>query len=252
MTCYLCNSTIPGDQPFYNDYEKYVCKPCFKDAPRCFTCRFPGRKLDQVEGLGLECEFCQGQVIAEGADVAAIIDPLRPFLQPFGLRGTAKPEWKWTDRLEIRAMQTGEDLPPDEFIDDFLRFCYPVIYRDGALHALRRLTKPTLIVYGLVQLAAAEIAAQTGQRDLFGKDEVLAFSRGWCHWIGFQAAQRLGYDLEHRQMRKWPELGGQGDFDRWISMARFNKPAKMVDFFRANLLAMSRRQSPDSVSRSGD
>ncbi len=245
MICYLCGSPIPEDQPFYSDHGQFVCKPCFKDAPRCFICRFPGKSLQPVPGLGDECEFCRGRVIAEGMDVGSVLDPLRPFLQPFGLRGDARPRIAWSDRETLRALQTKQDLPPAAFIDDFLRFCYPVFYREGALHLLRRMTKPTLVVYGLMNLAAAEIAAELGQPHLAGRDEERAFARGWCHWIGAQAAERLDYALESRQLRKWPELGAQGDFERWVSMARFNATPKMVRFFKANLKAMRRRPPRD-------
>ncbi|MBI3993003.1 MAG: hypothetical protein HY342_07000 [Candidatus Lambdaproteobacteria bacterium] len=245
MICYLCGARIPDDQPFYNDYEKYVCKPCFLDAPRCFVCRFPGRELGQVEGLGAECEFCRGNIIAEGMVLAPLLDPLRPFLASFGLRGDAQPSVAWDERLTLRELQTGADLPPMQFIDDFLQFCYPVFYREGTLHLLRRMSKATLVVYGLIALASAEIAAEMGHPHLAGRNEARSFARGWCHWIGAQAAERLGYALEARRLRKWPELGGQGDFERWVAMARFNKPPKMVRFFRANLQALLRKSARD-------
>lgn len=252
MNCYLCNSTIPDEEPFYNDYEKTVCKPCFSEAPRCFVCRFPGKQMEDVEGLGNECEFCRGKLVAEGMDPGAALDPLRPFLRPFGLRGDARPDFAWTDRIVLRTLQTDEDLPPDEFIDDFLRYCYPVFYNDGQLHLLRRMTKSTLVVYGLIQLAAAEIATEYGQPSLAGSSEWGALARGWCHWVGSQAAQRMGYDLELRQLRKWPELGGQGDFERWVAMSKFNKTPKMVNFFRVNLRAFARKDDISAPEDTGD
>ncbi|MCZ6645338.1 MAG: hypothetical protein O7B79_03775, partial [SAR324 cluster bacterium] len=91
MICYLCRSAIPEDQPFYNDYGHQVCKPCFEEAPRCFVCRFPGKQNEQVEGLGLECEFCRGNLIAEGAHVLPMIEPLFPFLSGFGLSAPQAP-----------------------------------------------------------------------------------------------------------------------------------------------------------------
>ncbi len=242
MICYLCGSVIPEDQPFYNDYEKQVCKPCFKDAPRCYVCRFPGKQLEEVEGLGAECEFCRGNLIAEATDLEALVEPLTPFLGGFGLTAPTAPRYEWVSRQALRDMQTQADLPPDAFIDDFLRHCYPVYYNDGALHCLRRMTKPTFIVYALIQLGVADIAARYRLPHLGGNSPFHTFARGFCHWVGYEAAGRLNYDLERRQLRKWPELGAQGEFERWESMARFKKTPKIVGFFKANLSAMGRRQ----------
>ena len=139
-------------------------------------------------------------------------------------------------------MQTDADLPQVEFIDDFLRYCYPVFYNEGGLHCLKRMTKPTFIVYALIQLGIADIAGRYDLPNLRGKTSFFTFARGFCHWVGYEAAGRLNYDLEHRQLRKWPELGAQGEFERWESMARFNKTPKIVAFFRSNLSAMGRRQ----------
>lgn len=241
MICYLCRSPIPEDQPFYNDHGQQVCKPCFKDAPRCFICRFPGNALEEVEGLGPECEFCRGTLVEEGADLLPLLQPVFPFLNGYGLEPPASPRFSWLGKEELRRMQTDADLPPALFIDDFLRYCYPVYHRDGTLHCLRRMTTPTLVVYGIIQLAAADLCAAYGLSDLGGGSPFNTFARGFCHWVGFEAAKRLKYDLEHRQLRKWPELGAQGEFERWESMARFNKPPKIVAFFRANLRALARK-----------
>lgn len=241
MICYLCGETIPDDQPFYSGYGKTVCKPCFGAVPRCFVCRFPGKTMQDVPGLGWECEFCRGRLVAEGDDVAAVFEPLRRFLPAFGFRGDAPVDPAWSDRMALRQMQTAADVPPEEFIDDFLRYSYPVFYRDGHMHLLRRMTKPTLVVYGIVQLAAAELALAHGLPDLRGETPFHDYTRGWCHWIGFAAAGRLGYDLEQRQLRKWPELGLQGDFERWQASARFNAPAKLAARFRATAPVLARK-----------
>ncbi|MCZ6557646.1 MAG: hypothetical protein O7A69_07690 [SAR324 cluster bacterium] len=241
MICYLCRSAIPEDQPFYNDYGHQVCKPCFEEAPRCFVCRFPGKQNEQVEGLGLECEFCRGNLIAEGAQVLPMIEPLFPFLSGYGLSAPQAPSFEWINRQELRDMQSDADLAQEEFIDDFLRYCYPVYYKGGVHYCLRRMSKPTFIVYAIVQLGVADIAARFGQENLAGKSPFHTFARGFCHWVGYEAAKRLDYDLESRQMRKWPELGAQGEFERWESMARFSKTPKIVGFFNANLQAMARK-----------
>lgn len=241
MICYLCNTPIPDEEPFYNDYEKFVCKPCFAEAPRCFICRFPGKTMEDIAGLGKECEFCRGNLIAEGMDLEVVFAPLRSFIKPFGFRGDAEFEVAWTDRLALRELQTAADLPREEFIDDFLIYSYPIYYHGGSMHLLRRMTKPTLIAYGIVQLAAAELAVEYAQPDLAGDSEFHRFTRGWCHWIGYEAAQRLGYDLEHRQLRKWPELKMQGDFERWKSMTRFNTAAKMVTLFKSTAPVLARK-----------
>ena len=241
MICYLCGSVIPEDQPFYNGHEQQVCKPCFKETPRCFVCRFPGKQMEEVEGLGGECEFCRGKLVAEGDGLGPILQPLAPFLAGFGLTAPPEPRYEWVSLRALREMQTEADLPPIEFVDDFLRYCYPVYYKDGAFHCLKRMTKATFIVYALIQLAAADIAQRYGQPHLRGNSPFHTFARGFCHWVGYEAAGRLNYDLERRQLRKWPELGAMGEFERWESMARFNKTPKIVAFFRANLSEMGRR-----------
>ena len=235
MICYQCRNVIPEDEPFYNDYEQYVCKPCFLEAERCFICRFPGNKMQEVEGLGLECEFCQGKLVQEDTDLEPLVEPLRSFLLPFGFKVPERPRWVWTDRLELRNLQTDADLPPDKFIDDFLQYCYPVYHHEHQFHLLRRMTRPTFVVYSTVQLASGDLAGRYALPDLAGKTPFHTFARGWCHWLGYEAARLLGYDLERRQLRKWPELGAQGEFDRWERMSRVNKPAKMVTYFKGNL-----------------
>ncbi|MCH8076207.1 MAG: hypothetical protein IIC13_05580 [SAR324 cluster bacterium] len=241
MICYRCRDTIAEEDFFYNDHEKFVCKPCFEDARRCFICRFPGNQMEEVEGLGMECEFCRGKLVMEGIDMETMVAPLRSFLLPFGFKVPDRPRWVWTDRQELRSMQTGADLPPDEFIDDFLRYCYPVYYHEGAYHLLRRMTKPTFIAYAVVQLAAGDLSGRYALPDLAGISPFHIFGRGWCHWLGYEVTRLLGYDLERRQLRKWPQLGAQGDFERWERMSRVNKPGKMVAYFKANLSALVKK-----------
>ncbi|MEE8436227.1 MAG: hypothetical protein V3S64_15685 [bacterium] len=238
MICYLCRDTIGEEDFFYKDHQKFVCKPCFLDAKRCFICRFPGNQMEEVEGLGVECEFCRGKLVMEGVDMETMVAPLRSFLLPFGFKVPDKPRWVWTDRQELRNLQTDADLPPDEFIDDFLRFCYPVYFHEGAYHLLRRMTKPTFIAYSVVQLAAGDLSGRYALPDLAGNSPFHTFGRGWCHWLGYEATRLLGYDLERRQLRKWPELGAQGEFERWERMSRVNQPGKMVAYFKANLSAL--------------
>ena len=97
------------------------------------------------------------------------------------------------------------------------------------------MTKPTFIAYSVVQLAAGDLSGRYALPDLAGKSPFHTFGRGWCHWLGYEATRLLGYDLERRQLRKWPELGAQGEFERWERMSRVNKPGKMVAYFKANL-----------------
>ncbi len=241
MICYQCRDTIPDDEPFYNDYDKYVCKPCFGEARRCFVCRFPGNELREIEGLGLECEFCRGNIIAEGGDLDTLVEPLRSFLLPYRLQVPDHPRWKWEDRLRLREMQTDADLPPEEFIDDFLRYSYPVYHHEGAYHLLRRMTRPTFVVYSVVQLAAGHLSASYALPGLAGRTPFHTFTRGWCHWLGYEAARLLGYDLERRQLRKWPELGAQGEFERWERMSRVNRPSKMLDYFNSHLSVLVKK-----------
>ena len=241
MICYLCRNPIPDDQPFYNDHDQHVCKPCFLESERCFICRFPGKKLQDVPGLGLECEFCRGKLIGEGSDLDTTIEPLRAFLGPFGVLVPERPRWRWSDRAGLRRLQTDVDLPDEPFIDDFLRYCYPIFHHDGEFHLLRRMTKETFVAYAVVQLAAADLALRHGLADLRGRTPFHTFTRGWCHWLGYEAARLLGYDLERRQLRKWPELGAQGDFERWERMSRVNKPARMLEYFRGNLSVLVKK-----------
>ncbi len=241
MNCYLCRAAIPDGEPFYKDREQQVCKPCFEEAPRCFICRFPGKNLEAVEGLGLECEFCRGNVVAENDELLPLLEPVFPFLGNFGLKPPARPQFAWLSRTELREMQSSADLPPEEFLDDFLRYFYPVYYNGGTFHCLRRMASQTVIVYGIIQLGVADISAAHGLPNLAGKSPFHTFARGFCHWAGFEAAKRLNYDLESRQLRKWPELGAQGEFERWESMARFNKTGKIVAFFKTNLKARARK-----------
>lgn len=241
MICYLCRDTIGEEDFFYQDHGKFVCKPCFLDAGRCFICRFPGDRMEEVEGLGMECEFCRGQLVMEGSDMETMVAPLRSFLLPFGFKVPRQPPWRWTDREELRDLQISADIPPDEFIDDFLRYCYPVFYHEGAYHLLRRMTKPTFIAYAIVQLAVGDLSGRFALPHLGGKSPFHTFGRGWCHWLGYEAARLLGYDLERRQLRKWPELGAQGEFERWERMSRTNKPGKMVAYFEANLTPLVKK-----------
>ena len=241
MNCYLCKSFIPEDQPFYNDYDLHVCKPCFVEARRCFVCRFPGRALQEVEGLGLECEFCRGNILADGDDPGELVRPIAPFLEKFGLRPAEEPEFERIGRRELRELQSDADVPPEEFMDDFLRYCYPVYYKGRRFFLLPRMTKPTFLVHALIQLAASDIAMRFDLEHLAGTNAFQAFTRGWCHWIGYEAARLLKYDLERRQLRKWPELGAQGNFDHWKAMARFNEPAKMIAYFNANVASLARK-----------
>lgn len=241
MICYLCNETIPEEDPHYNDQGHQVCKPCFKEAPRCFVCRFPGKKLETVEGLGLECEFCRGNLIQEGVDINAFFPPMAAFLKNFSHKMPENPVFNWVPRLTLRELQTDADLPPEDFIDDFLRYSYPIYYKGGAFHSLFRMPKSTFLVYAIGQMAVWDIASRFDVPDLSGKNPFATMARGWCHWVAYTAAERLGYDLEKRQLKKWPELGLQGEFERWVRMSQHQPPQKMVGFLRANLTQLAKK-----------
>lgn len=253
MNCYLCRDRIEDGQPFYNDYDHHVCKPCFVDAPRCFICRFPGKDLQDVPGLGLECEFCRnsGNLIVEGDDLTGLLAPLAAFLKPFNIRVPTRPSFVWRDRAALRALQTASDLPPELFIDDFLRYAYPIYYHDGRVQLLRRMTRQTFLPYAVVALACGEIAGAHALPDLRGETPFHVFTRGWCHWLGFEAATLLGYDLERRQLRKWPELGLMGEFERWERMARVNARPKMLAYFRAHLKALAAKHLFEASAKPG-
>ncbi|MCH8842014.1 MAG: hypothetical protein IID61_03460 [SAR324 cluster bacterium] len=241
MICYLCRSTIEDGQYYFDGHEVQVCKPCFMESRRCFICRFPGQKLVDVQGLGLECEFCRENLVGEESDLENIIHPFFSYLGQFGHTTMPHPRFIWCDLAELRELQSGVERPPEEFIDDFLRYCYPVYHRAGGYHLLRRMTKETFVVYTIVQFASADIAERFELNELAGNSPFHTLARGWCHWVGYEASKRLGYDLERRQLRKWPELGAQGEFERWEKMAHFKKPPEMVEFLNANLNALARK-----------
>jgi len=249
MHCYLCRSPIQDGQYHYNDHGVQVCKPCFLEARRCFICRFPGKKIIDVPGLGAECEFCRGKLVHEGDDLEQIIAPFLAYVSQFGHGAAPHPRFVWTDRVVLRQMQTDVAVRQEDFIDDFLRFSYPVFHRAGAFHLLPRLTKPSFVVYTIIQLVAADLASRQGLADLTGNTPFHAHARGWAHWIGSEAAQRLGYELERRQLRKWPELGLQGDFERFEKMAHFKKPREMAAYFAAHAAALARRHLTDPTPR---
>jgi hypothetical protein len=253
MLCYLCRSGIQDGQYHYNDHGVQVCKPCFLESRRCFICRFPGKKLIEVPGLGPECEFCRGNLVGAGNDLETLIRPFFAYVSQFGHVAVPHPRFVWTEREALRQMQTAVAVPKEEFIDDFLRFGYPVFHRAGAFHLLPRLTKPSFVVYTIVQLVAADLAARHALADLGGNTPFHALARGWAHWIGYEASLRLGYDLERRQLRKWPELGLQGDFERFEKMAHFKKPREMAAYFLANLNALARKhlETPEQSTNPG-
>ena len=252
MICYLCGTGIPEDQPFYNDYEQYVCKPCFLDARRCWVCRFPGKQMQEVEGLGAECEFCRKHLISDTDNPADLLQPATPFLTTYGLEVPADPKFHFVDRKELREMQTSADLPDDEFIDDYLQHAYPIYYRKGRLHCLRRMTRSTVITYGIIQLAAASICGRLGLASLDGEEPLPMFARGYCHFLGYDAAERLNFDLERRQLRKWPSSRLQGDFDQWQAMARFRPPSYLAAYFRSHANVLMRKHHDKTALSTGE
>jgi len=246
MICYHCNKTFPDDQPYYNDYNVVVCKPCFLEGKRCFICRFVGNDLREVPGLGLECEFCRGKVVAEGDSLAESLPPIASFLSAFGCRVEAAPRFQWSDREPLLALQTQADLPRAEFFDDYLRHAYPIYYRDGVFHMLRRMPRPAFVVHMIVQLAVAHVSGAFRLPNLSGKTPFHAYAQGWCHWIGYGAAAALNYDRERRQLRKWPELGLQGDFERWETMSKSQTTPKVSAHFHATVVALARKSLMDA------
>ena len=154
-----------------------------------------GNRWEEVEGLGMEGEVCRGGLVMEGSDMETMVAPLRSFLLPFGFKVPDKIRWVWTDCQELRALQTDADLPPDDFIDDFLRYCYPVYYHEGAYHLLRRMTKPTFIAYAVVQLAAGDLPGRDALPDLAGKSPLPTFRPGCFHRLSHALPRPLGHDL---------------------------------------------------------
>lgn len=248
MICYRCGAAFADDQPFFSGHGQVVCKPCFLEARRCFVCRFPAREPREVPGLGPECEFCRGNLVAEGNALEESLPPIAAFAAAFGCKAPAAPRFAWTDRVALREMQTRADVPPELFMDDFLRFAYPVYYSNGTFYLLRRMTRPTFVVYMAVQLAAAHVALTFRLPNLAGKSPFHTAAQGWCHWIGYEAAGALKFDLERRQLRKWPELGLQGEFERWEVMARHRRPAQVAAHFWATIGALAKKHLPHIAS----
>jgi hypothetical protein len=248
LICYRCGGAFADNQPFFSGHGQVVCKPCFLEARRCVICRFPGREARDVPGLGPECEFCRGNLVAEGDGLGDSLPPIAAFVSAFGCKAPETPRFAWTDLVVLREMQTRADVPVEQFMDDFLRFAYPVYYNGGVFYLLRRMTRPTFVVYMAVQLVAAHLATTFRLPSLAGKSPFHTAAQGWCHWIGYEAAGALKYDLERRQLRKWPELGLQGEFERWEAMARVRRPAQTAAQFWATIGALAKKHLPDAPS----
>ena len=120
MICYLCGAAIEDGAYFYSDHGMHVCKPCFAESPRCFVCRFPGKKLEEVAGLGSECECCRESLVREGDNLAEIVQPMFTYLAQFGHQAIPDPQFVWSNWNSLREMQSQVNQPPPEFIDDFL------------------------------------------------------------------------------------------------------------------------------------
>jgi hypothetical protein len=56
--CFECENELPEGQSFYEDHGVKVCLACFREAPRCKSCKFPTKKLQLFPLKGQICPFC--------------------------------------------------------------------------------------------------------------------------------------------------------------------------------------------------
>ena len=56
--CHICNSEIPANQSFFEQYGLKVCLNCFRNTPKCTKCGLPSKKLKTAYGVENICEYC--------------------------------------------------------------------------------------------------------------------------------------------------------------------------------------------------
>lgn len=234
MECYLCKKNIPSWMSHYADYDKTVCQECFAEADRCFLCRFP-HSVEKVPSLGHLCEFCQESVISSQSDTTALLTPLYRFLEQHGHPIKKEPVIQWMDWNLILGMQT-QDAPPQKikFLDEFLRYGYPVFYLKGKIYLIHRISQQHFLPHMAGQMAAAQICEQYQRPHLQGNTPFDQLARGWCHWIAFSTAKVLKYPKIQKELKRWPEQHEE-HAQKFYAMAEFRKPKELVAYARTSL-----------------
>ncbi|MBF0351198.1 MAG: hypothetical protein HQM11_09195 [SAR324 cluster bacterium] len=242
MECYLCHKQIPTWASFYHDYDRYVCQDCFRDAKRCFVCRFP-QGIEKIQGLGHLCGFCQPTVIRKDVDVVKSIEPLRQFLSGFRHTIPQALSLQWIDWNILVGMQL-QGVPPEfkiAFLDEFLHYCYPIYYFRSNMYLIPCLPREQFMVHMAGQLAAADICKTFGQTHLVGDNPFFNLARGWCHWVSYMTAKRLKYTSIQKQLERYPMEPVSGDFSKFLAMLEFRTPKAIVEFTHKTLNEYSQR-----------
>ncbi len=241
--CYLCNKSIPEDAPHYADYGKKVCKPCFKDAPRCFMCRFPNA-VETVRGLGNVCEFCSSENLSSKSDLSKMLKPLTAFIGQLGHNTPDKPKMMWVDWKVLLGMQIQESRTqfPVEFLDEMINYCYPVYHLKARLYLTPRLHPQWFMPYVAGQLVAADLCERYQIAHLLEAETPFhRLARGWSHWVTWQTARTLKYEKIAKQLKRKPINHLRGDFEKLLSMSDFRKSDEIRSYVEQNLAQLAKK-----------
>ena len=237
MQCYLCQQPIPTWASFYSDYEKNVCQECFKYAKRCFLCRFPN-SVEYVKGLGDVCEFCNDIVLRKGSNLVSFFPPLTTFLESFQYQVGEDPLFQWVDWQIVLGMQLQSVSPPKKikFLDEYLLFCYPLLYFRNKFYIIPRINHQLFMVYLSGQFVAQNICIQFGQDHLIGNNPFLSLARGWVHWVSYRTAEQLRYTKIKKILSRSPESEDVvGDFSKFLAMTEYRENSEIVSFAHDHL-----------------
>ncbi len=239
--CHACHQPIPEDSPYYFGHGRKVCKPCTKDSPQCFLCRFPER-VEQVPGLGPLCGFCEPKALNKDSDLESALDPLKKYLSQFGHEPTVHPQLVWLDWNVLLGMQIRETSTPFaiRFIDEYLHYAYPLYHLKRRIYVIPRIHSPLFMVHMASQLAAANICERFQVSHLLAENTPFhRLARGWCHWIGLRTAEVLKYEAETKQLKRWPENHLPGDFSKFLGMSEFRKPLELRTYAHTQMESLA-------------
>lgn len=236
MRCYLCQCVIPEEAPHFSGHGKTVCKKCFKDAHRCFLCRFPQYE-EHIRGLGYICEFCYPETLHKDSDLASFLEPLEVFLSRLRHKITETPQIQWVDRNILLGMQL-QGRKPDygiEFLDEYLHYCYPVYYLKKRFYIMPRIPHQLFMAHMAGQLAAADLCNKYDLPHLLDHNGFARFARGWVHWVSYSTATILKYTDIQKQLSRWPETIFPDEFSKFLNMSEFRKPEEITIFAHRTL-----------------
>ncbi|MGK5091808.1 hypothetical protein WDW89_07285 [Deltaproteobacteria bacterium TL4] len=236
MECYLCQKKIPSWGSCYSDYGKHVCQDCFKNAERCFLCRFP-KGIEKVDGLGYLCEFCQNEVLKKGMDLDSFLGPLKAFLAGYQHPVPSKLNLHWIDWHVLVGMQWPKERPPYKikYLDEFLYHCYPIYYSANQFYLIPRIPHQQFMVYMAGQLAASDLCQRFQQNNLLGDNPFFKLARAWSHFIAYNTATLLHYEKLSKHLQRWPEAITEGDFQKFVAMQASRKPGQIVEYAHSTL-----------------